>query len=339
MFTLPDKNIFFSKQDPQDIRMGDIVGCGQNAISKITKLAIVGCPQDIGVMRNGGRVGAKFAPLEFRKSFYKLTNFDCDENVVLPENFIVDLGDITFAEDDELEVIHEKIYSAVMFALRQNLVPLVVGGGHDITYPCVKAVKDFIYNNTEVANKDLAVINFDAHLDCRPVVNMRNSGTSFRMLIDENIIMAKNVLEFGIQPFVNSFHHFNWLLNKGGNVFTLKEIQKMGIDNSLEAAYNKVCRETDFKLSHNKLYLTLDIDAVNSAQAPGVSATAIDGFSAKDLFQTARFYAAKQELLAVDIAEFNPTFDDQMRTAKLVAQAVLQFAFGLHARYFQPRTI
>src|SRR4051812_1234378 len=70
--TRPNADLFFKKQDANDPRLGETVLSTPDDYAAAT-VVILGCPQDEGVRRNGGRVGAAGAPDEIRRCFYKLT--------------------------------------------------------------------------------------------------------------------------------------------------------------------------------------------------------------------------------------------------------------------------
>ncbi|MBI4244173.1 MAG: arginase, partial [Planctomycetes bacterium] len=68
----PSPDVFFKKGDPNDIRLGEIAEYESEESYEKSDIVILGSPQDEGVKRNKGRSGARAAPFEVRKSFYKL---------------------------------------------------------------------------------------------------------------------------------------------------------------------------------------------------------------------------------------------------------------------------
>ena len=69
----PKHNLFFKKNDPNDARLGEIVSVSFESYEK-SEIVVLGCPQDEGIARNKGRIGAAFAPDAIRTQFYKLSN-------------------------------------------------------------------------------------------------------------------------------------------------------------------------------------------------------------------------------------------------------------------------
>ncbi len=296
--------------------MGDIVARGIENVPESARVALVGVPQDIGIERNGGRPGAADAPDAIRAMFYRLTPYDAATSRSVPEGFLVDMGNIRC--DGGLEEIHERLATVTAAICRAGLLPLVLGGGHDITYASACGVHQ--------VHGQLGAFNFDAHLDVRPPIPLRNSGTSFRMLIDEGKLAPESFVEFGIQSFANAESHVRWLHDAGGTIMTLGEIRELGYDQALARAL-----AIGSPLS-SPLYATLDIDGVRAAEAPGVSATMPDGFSSTELLAAARRLGRRSSTVALDIAEMNPRFDRDNITAKLAAHAAMQFVMGVVER-------
>lgn len=307
-----DPALFFTKNDPADPRMGDMVGRGSEGITEQTYVAIIGVPQDLGVARNGGRVGAAQAPDAIRAMFYRLTPYDFASQRSIPPGAVVDLGNIRC--DGELEEIHDRLAEVVAEVCGRGITPIVLGGGHDTTYAAASGVHA-VYGQ-------LGIINFDAHLDVRPPTPLRNSGTSFRMLIEEGKVAAERFVEFGIQSFANAQSHIEWLEGKGGTIIPLEATRQEGFASALAEAYQIASS------GGKRVYGTLDMDGVRAADAPGVSATMPDGFSASEFLEAARLLGSSNTIVALDIVEVNPRFDRDNQTAKLAAHAMMRFIGG-----------
>jgi hypothetical protein len=121
----PDPDLFFSRNDPNDPRLGETVWRDEGRYAE-ADIVIVGCPQDEGVRRNNGRVGAALAPSAVRRQFYKLTPFGIKRR-------IFDLGDVKVGAS--LEETHDTHCTVVKRILQDGKRAVVVGGGNDISYP------------------------------------------------------------------------------------------------------------------------------------------------------------------------------------------------------------
>ena len=69
--TRPSRELFYQRNDPHDVRLGELVKSPPADFDE-SEIVILGCPQDEGVRRNNGRVGARLAPTEIRREFYRL---------------------------------------------------------------------------------------------------------------------------------------------------------------------------------------------------------------------------------------------------------------------------
>src|SRR4028119_1516071 len=78
--TRPNRDLFFNKNDANDARLGELVSAEVEDY-ETAEIVILACPQDEGVARNGGRVGAALAPEAIRRQFYKLTPFEISAKV------------------------------------------------------------------------------------------------------------------------------------------------------------------------------------------------------------------------------------------------------------------
>jgi arginase family enzyme len=272
----PDPTLFFSRDNPADPRMGDLVLRGEDAATDETRVAVIGVPQHIGVLRNGGRGGAAFGPDAIRSMLYRLTAYDVGADRAIPARAVVDLGNVIC--QGELEEIHDRVERVVAEVRTRDWFPLVLGGGHDITYPVVRG--------SFGAGNGGGLVNIDAHLDVRPPGNGRNSGTSIYMLIDEETISAERTVEVGIQNYVNAADHARWFAGKGGTIVTLDEIRSRGFNETIAAAKEIAVAGA------GPVHATLDMDSVTGASAPGVSAVLPDGLTPQEFVEAARQLAA-----------------------------------------------
>jgi arginase family enzyme len=103
--------VFFSRNDESDPRMGDIVRRQKENLSPDIRIGIVGVPEDEGVKRNRGRVGAKEAPNEIRKALYKFTPFAISKNKQISELSIFDFGNVKTGSS--LEETHQRVQTVV----------------------------------------------------------------------------------------------------------------------------------------------------------------------------------------------------------------------------------
>ena len=253
---------------------------------------------DEGVKRNKGRVGAKDAPDIIRKN---TTNFP----VVNPEFVLKDFGNIT-CEDGNLEKSQNELAEKVTEVLKRGGKSFVLGGGHEVTFAHYSGIRKAF------PQSKIGIINIDAHFDNRevdPTVGA-SSGTGFWQIAQEGEI---NSLHVGIQRNANTLKLFDTAHQYGMKYILAEEL----FFENLPAVYQKIDEVT---ASCEVLYLTICMDVFNAAIAPGVSAAAYNGIFADSAFMHYFKHILKSEkLLAFDIAEVNPVFDLNERTARLAA--------------------
>ncbi|WP_156307038.1 formimidoylglutamase [Sphingobacterium endophyticum] len=263
---------------------------------------------DEGVKRNQGRIGAKDAPASLRKVLANLPNH-------LPiSKKIVDAGDVICVSDD-LESAQNELSKRVAQILEYGGKPIVLGGGHEVTYAHFNGLKRFSMS------KKIGIINFDAHLDCRnPIDGQGNSGTGFFQIMEEGIKDGNTVkyLAIGIQEISNTKALFNYANERGIEIIKSENVNS----NNLESIKNQMM---EFAKKVDHIYVTVDMDVFASAFAPGVSAPAFNGIIPDTTFQS--IYQTILDLPnfeCIDIAEINPLYDIDNRTTKLASDLIFK---------------
>jgi len=292
--TRPNEDLFFQKDDADDLRLGELIS---NNDYEQAEIIILGCPQDEGVQRNHGRPGAALAPEAIRRQFYKLTNFGINAAVY-------DLGDTIIQPTlEETHDIHTHIVEQILLASKKLVI---LGGGNDISYPDGAAMAKVF------GRENWSALNIDAHFDMRTDFP-RNSGTPYRQLLDENFLSPKNFYEIAYQRQAVSPVHYDYLKKSGVNLTSLEEFQ---------TSENKF----DELLAGNlSIFWGFDVDAVRAADAPGVSASSPIGLTAEQFCSLAKIAGYSPNTKIIEFTEVNPHFDIDNRTAKLAAIAMHRF--------------
>ena len=305
--TRPSDKLFYKRNDPDDIRLGEIVTSKLENYIK-SDIVILGSPQDEGVIRNKGREGAKYAPDKIRESFYKLSAGERTGAIR-----IFDLGNIKV--EDKLEEIHRRQEEVVYRLLNDNKKVIILGGGNDISYPDCRALSQF--------DNSCLAFNIDSHFDVRSD-KIRNSGTSYRMLLEENLINPKNFYEIGIKRFSSSTMHRKYLESKKCKIFYYDKIKGTRI--------KKVLNEIIKKKKNNALFWGFDMDAVNSSDAPGVSAPNPIGLSIDEALLIAEIAGQNKRTRIFEISEVNPKFDFDDKTSRLAAIIIWHFLNSINKK-------
>jgi len=271
-------------------------------------IVLLGFAVDEGVRRNKGRTGAAAGPAALRKA---IANFPVHFNA---QTQLLDAGDI-ICVNGELENAQKVLTEAVKAILTAGYLPLLLGGGHEITYGHARGIRQF------AGKQSVGFINFDAHFDIRvPGEEGVSSGTGFWQLSQD----AKQAgapfhyLALGIQKNGNTRQLFN-IAGEEEATYVSADAFHLQDKDTLLAAIQHFLSQVD------KVYLTTCLDVFAAAFAPGVSATADNGILPGGLFlQCYRKILESGKVAGVDIAELNPSLDIDNRTAKLAASLIFE---------------
>ncbi len=290
-------------------------------------IVLLGFACDEGVRRNMGRTGAKDGPQAIRKALSNLP-------IHHPGLQLRDAGDV-ICPDGQLEEAQQQLGLAISKILTQGGFPLVLGGGHEVTYGHFLGIKKW-------GSSNLGIINFDAHFDNRePGENGTSSGTGFWQIEqdlknlhlaemnrpasaemnkspkpDNDLHPAFNYLAIGIQRMGNTKALFDRAARSNTQFIPADEFSEKKQDQHIRTIQEFLAKIDD-------LYLTIDLDVFASAYAPGVSApTALGLIPDAYFFIILNLILQSGKLRSVDFAELNPSLDQDQRTARLAAALI-----------------
>lgn len=275
------------------------------SISSDAVIALLGYACDEGIKRNQGRAGAILGPDAIRKQLGKLPNH------LAAETSLLDVGTINCNHAD-LEGTQHALSDTVKKLLDTGTFPIVLGGGHDMSYGTYNGIKNHLGNS-----KSIGIINFDAHFDLRSTENGNSSGTPFYQIAQdsEKANIPFHYLCLGIREDANDSSLFA-TAKKRDVKYILRDTFRIEFHNEINAWINAFVQNVDV------VYVTIDLDGFSSAYAPGVSAPSPMGFTPDVVLASLKTIINSRKLCALDIAELNPTFDIDDQTAKLAASLV-----------------
>ncbi len=279
---------------PADVAAGRFASTLRTESPDGCAIALLGLPDDTGVRLNHGRTGAAGGPKAFRAA---LARYGAADSAAGTLPLVFDAGDVM--PTGSLEKTHERITEATTALLNRGLFPIAIGGGHDLTLPFVRAVT--------AKYPRMAGVYFDAHLDVRETAG---SGMAFRRLVEDCGIRALHV--HGFQPLVNSKAHLDWFRAHGGRTH-------------LDPARVALPKGRD-------LFVSFDLDVLDAAHAPGVSALNPSGWSVREAEAWALVCGAEPRVRCFDLMELNPVHDEDGRTARVAAHLFLTFLQGFAQR-------
>lgn len=311
MSTLNKISISIPDTHPDDPRIGHLLG--QSLPDEVApRVVLIGFPSDEGVRRNGGRIGAAQAPDAIREALYKLTP-DAEN----PELFTAlieqtkDLGNLEVSGDVEKD--QQALGEVLSLYLQEGAVPVILGGGHETAFAHFSGYVE--------AGLTTAILNIDAHTDVRPLKEgQAHSGSPFRQAIEHKSGLCRKYLVVGLQSHSVAKTHLEYIDRHGGRYLFRDETNITSISSLFHEHESE------------RLMVTFDIDAVDQAFAPGVSAPCTNGLQ-PDLWLTVAYLAGRNEqVTSFDLSEVNPEYDRDSQTVKLAALTVWHFLLGISQR-------
>ena len=254
------------------------------------------------------RAGSRFGPDAIRDVSANLELYSIRSSVDLEKVPVHDLGDV-----DTLEDLHEtlKRVSAVWSELiAEQKLPIMVGGEHTIT----KAAVDSLPEGT-------GLVSFDAHLDLRDeFLGEKLSHATFMRRVAERI-GPSHIMEVGIRAF--SKPEFDYAKRSGVEMITPQEIRR----NSIEKTGQRI---RAFLNRFTRAYVTVDIDVLDPAFAPGVGNPEPDGISTDELLSLVQ-PAMVNNIIGIDAVEVSPGLDSG-QTAAACAKVIFESVAALSVR-------
>lgn len=263
-------------------------------------VGILGYAVDKGVELNKGRIGAKEGPNAIKKMFANLP--------VIRQCNVYDYGNVEH-DHDRLEETQQEFAHYVAKSIKKHNQTFLLGGGHDIAYA------QYLGTREAYPDASIGVINIDAHFDTREESGS-TSGTSFRQILEED--ENTDYLVLGIQQGGNTRALFDYAETKGiGYVYSEELLHQIS-----PPIKDKVER---FVHDHDVIMFTICMDVIDSAFAPGVSANGVLGLSPHIVLELAKRIIPNEKVPTISIAETNPKYDVDNRTAKLSANFLYHF--------------
>jgi formiminoglutamase len=280
----------------------------------------------LGVPLSRSSISASAAsefPEFFRRAWKGFSTYNLDEDIDLSELVALDAGDVPMHVTDILKC-HDNIREAS--ALLHHHFPdakiCAIGGDHSITAMMVKGMKQ------EKPNEKIGILQFDTHFDLRDLSdNGPSNGTPMRNLIESGVVEAANMYNLGLHGFFNSKDLKRYADERGVNYFTLRETRKKGIEATVLHCLEELSAKVD------SIYLTVDMDVLDIAYAPGVPASTPGGMTSTELLEGVLAAGRHNKVKAMDIVCLDPLKDTLAQpTVKLGTHVLLTFLSGVMLR-------
>ncbi|NMH73233.1 formimidoylglutamase [Bacillus sp. RO2] len=262
--------------------------------------------------------GASFTPGVVRKLMQSYSTYALEGEVDLRDSsMLMDAGDIHMHATD-IKESYRRIEETVTSILGENkdCIPLFIGGDHSISFSTLKGL-------SAVKTGTIGVIQFDAHHDLRNTEDGGpTNGTPFRRLLEAGVLEGNQLVQVGIRNYSNSSYYHQYARENGIKVYTMADVKKNGIV--------KVISETvqylKDKVEH--IYLSIDMDVLDQAFAPGCPAIGPGGMTSEQLLEAINLLGKEKMVCGLDIVEIDPTIDFRDMTSRVAVHCLLEFLRG-----------
>lgn len=266
-------------------------------------IVIIGFSCDEGVRRNKGRTGANEGPESLRLACCNHADHFRQSTIIF------DCGDVV-CPDHDLEGAQNELKKLISIIRSKDYSPFVFGGGHEVAFPHFMGLFD-----STPKEKQIGIINIDAHFDLRIPESGSSSGTPFYEIskLCQDNLRPFNYFCIGIQKSANTQALFERADTLGVEYILAKEIKESSIHDHINQVKN-------FIEKVDCIYLSICLDVFDISFAPGVSAPSVIGLYPNITLDLIKEIVGSGKLISADIAELNPSLDQDTKTSKLASK-------------------
>jgi len=279
-------------QDPAELEGADV--------------AIVGAPTDDLV---SDRPGARFGPRAIRAASCPPGPHLEAKVDAMAELRMVDYGDAPVVPADPART-HEAIERTVGEVVSAGAIPIVLGGDHSIAEPDIRACA--------ARHGPLGLVHFDTHTDTgTEVFGVEIShGTPMYRLVEQTHVEPKRYVQIGLRGYWPGPNEFAWQEEHGITSFFMHDVRELGIREVIERTVGLV--------GAGPTYVTVDVDVLDPAFAPGTGTPEPGGMSSGDLLWACRTVAEQLEVVGAEVVEVIPTAVGSADITALMAERIVR---------------
>jgi agmatinase len=268
-----------------------------------------------------GYPGARYAPEQIRKSLQWIKNriedgmlFDVEANrlIDMSKFEIKDYGDTDKISRYDNKKALDEIKSNIDKIYEEGYSPILLGGDHSTGWPGIKALHD----NTKGR---IGIIHVDSHLDLvkeSPIQGLYSGSSQMRRASELDRISPENFVQIGMRSY-NSPEHYHFIKDSKITLIPANQVLETSIEEVAKKALEVASRGTDH------IYMSVDIDVLDSAFAPGSGANEPGGLTSYQLFKFVKLVAPYID--AIDIVEVNPLMDYNNMTSIVASKLLFDY--------------
>jgi agmatinase len=269
-------------------------------------VAVIGAPTDDLV---SDRPGTRFGPRAIRAAScpwgpHLEAGIDASEALRM-----VDFGDAPVLPGDPAQT-HAAIEETVGQVVAAGAIPIVLGGDHSIAEPDMRACAS--------RHGPVGLVHFDTHADTgTQVFGLAVShGTPMYRLVEAGTVDPRRYVQIGLRGYWPGRPEFAWQAERGITSFFMHDVRELGIEEVVRRALDRV--------GSGPVFLSVDVDVLDPAFAPGTGTPEPGGMTTGDLLLACRTVAAAVELVGAEVVEVCPTHIGSADTAALAGDRIVR---------------
>jgi len=279
-------------EDPEDLDGADV--------------AIVGAPMDELV---SDCPGTRFGPRAIRgASVAHGPHLEAGVDA-LAELRVIDFGDAPVVPADPARS-HAAIEQTVAAVLEAGAIPVILGGDHSIAEPDIRACA--------AHHGPVGLVHFDTHTDTARVCfgTELSHGSPMYRLVEAGHVDPTRYVQIGLRGYWPGEKEFRWQEQRGITSFFMHDVRRLGIEEVVGGAIDVV--------GAGPAYLSVDVDVLDPAFAPGTGTPEPGGMESGDLLWACRTVAERLELVGAEVVEVIPTAPGSADITALVADRIVR---------------
>jgi agmatinase len=249
-------------------------------------------------------------PRAIREASTSFSGYSLRSKFDLNDLTIIDAGDVPIIPGN-VEKSHMAIYETVKRLVTKKITPALIGGDHSITYPAIKSHK--------ICNEKIGVIWIDSHLDFDmeyPPGQRYSHSCSLRRTSELPFIDPTNIVVIGYSGYASHPEHEEEVDEAGMSLFSIDDLREEGEEEVARKSVEIATKNT------KSFYLSVDIDVLDPAFAPGSGLHEPGGLTPWELFKMLAILG--QHMVAMDLVEVAPPYDPAGITASNATAIIIE---------------
>lgn len=291
---------------------------------------VAGAPIDNGILYP--RVGTRFGPRGIREAtlMYRglqdvaseKTSVNVDTHIarrLKAELNLGDMGDFNVHPQDIMKTT-DWVADGISEVVKRGGVPIMLGGDHYLAYPGFEGFAKGMMERGE--SRRLGYVHIDSHTDFKDRygnLGSYNHGTCVRRISETSVISYKNMSWVGLNGSVMDADVYQVYKSQKLKMSTAKDVKTQGMEHVLRQAVEAAADGTD------AVYVSVDIDVVDAAHAPGTGVAVFEGIGARDFLEAMSILSEYDCIKALDLCEVAPPLDPNGNTAYLAANGLIAY--------------